>query len=53
MAVWTDHESKQPQPDAFLERVRDKSTVLFVAKSFGSGVVADIRVTGFSLRLSG
>lgn len=48
VAVWTVHESKRPQPVAYLEHARDKSTVLLVVENFGSRVATDIKITGFS-----
>ncbi len=41
IAVWTVHESRRPQPVAFLEHVRDKSSVLFVIENFGTGVASN------------
>ena len=47
IAVWTVHESRRPQPVAFLEHVRDKSSVLFVIENFGTGVASNIEISGF------
>ena len=52
-AVWTVHESRRPQLVAFLERVRDKSCVLFVIENFGTGVASDIEISGFNYALAG
>lgn len=52
-AVWTVHESRRPQLVALLERVRDKSCVLFVIENFGTGVASDIEVSGFNYALAG
>lgn len=53
VAVWTVHESRRPQPVAFLEHVRDKSCVLFVIENFGTGVASDIEISGFDYALVG
>ena len=52
-AVWTVHESRRPQPVAFLEHVRDKSCVLFVIENFGTGVASNIEIGGFDYALVG
>lgn len=52
-AAWTVHESRRPQLVAFLERVRDKSCVLFVIENFGTGVASDIEISGFNYALAG
>ena len=53
IAVWTVHESRRPQPVAFLEHVRDKSCVLFVIENFGAGVASSIEISGFDYALVG
>ena len=53
IAVWTVHESRRPQPIAFLEHVRDKSCVLFVVENFGAGVASSIEISGFDYALVG
>lgn len=53
IAVWTVHESRRPQPVAFLEHVRDKSSVLFVIENFGTGVASNIKISGFDYALVG
>lgn len=53
IAVWTVHESRRPQPVAFLEHVRDKSCVLFVIENFGTGVASNIEIGGFDYALVG
>lgn len=53
IAVWTVHESRRPQPIAFLEHVRDKSSVLFVIENFGTGVASNIEISGFDYALVG
>ena len=47
VAIWTVHESQRPQPVAFLEHDRDKSSILLIVKNFGSGVATDIVLEGF------
>lgn len=53
IAVWTVHESRRPQPVAFLKHVRDKSCVLFVIENFGTGVASKIKISGFDYALVG
>ena len=53
IAVWTVHDSRRPQPVAFLEHVRDKSCVLFVIENFGTGVASSIEISGFDYALVG
>ena len=53
VAVWSVHESRRPQPVAFLEHVRDKSCVLFVVENFGTGVASNIEIIGFDYALVG
>lgn len=53
IAVWTVHESRRPQPVAFLEHVRDKSCVLFVVENFGTGIASNIEISGFDYALVG
>lgn len=53
IAVWTVHESRRPQPVAFLEHVRDKSCVLFVIENFGTGVASKIEINRFDYALVG
>lgn len=53
IAVLTVHESRRPQPVAFLEHVRDKSCVLFVIENFGTGVASNIEIGGFDYALVG
>lgn len=53
IAIWTVHESRRPQPVAFLEHVRDKSCILFVIENFGTGVASNIEISGFDYALVG
>lgn len=53
IAVWTVHDSRRPQPVAFLEHVRDKSCVLFVVENFGTGIASNIEISGFDYALVG
>ena len=53
IAVWTVHESRRPQPVAFLEHVRDKSCILFVVEYFGTGIASNIEISGFDYALVG
>ncbi len=53
IAVWTVHESRRPQPVAFLEHVRDKSCILFVVENFGTGIASNIEISGFDYALVG
>lgn len=53
IAVWTVHESRRPQPVAFLKHVRDKSCVLLVIENFGTGVASKIEISGFDYALVG
>lgn len=53
IAVWTVHDSRRPQPVAFLEHVRDKLCVLFVIENFGTGVASNIEISGFDYALVG
>ena len=53
IAVWTVHDSRRPQPVAFLEHVRDKSCVLFVIENCGTGVASSIEISGFDYALVG
>ena len=38
VAIWTVHESQRPQPVAFLEHDRDKSSILLVVNDIASAV---------------